>query len=120
MSAEFALGQRVRFTESIKRTSRQEWEKDKPDRYWSGELYPGKRRPGGEGIIVGQRTLTDGNVVSTVEEEGWGPFTVTEYEKVRHFTAYMVVTGLRSKPVHVLPEHITPIPMSNWKVLEES
>lgn len=107
MSGEFTLGQRVRFAESIKRTSRQEWEKDKPDRYWSGELYPGRRRDGGEGIIIGKRTLTDGNVISTVESEGWGTYTVTEYEKTRHFTAYLVVASLHSAPVHVLPEHIT-------------
>lgn len=105
----FTLGQRVRFAEHIVRTSRQEWEKDKPDRYWSGELYPGKRRPGGEGIIVGKRTLTEGNITSAVESEGWGEYTVTTYEKARHFTAYLVVTDLHRKPVHVLPEHLTPI-----------
>jgi hypothetical protein len=106
MSAEFVLGQRVRFAEHIVRVSRQEWEKGKPDRFWSGEAYPGKRRDGGEGIIIGKRTLTEGNVASAQEGDGWGTYTVTTYEKTRHFTAWLVVKDLRSKPVYVLPEHI--------------
>ena len=98
----FTLGQRVRYTEHIKRTSRRWEDKTKPDRYWTGEYYPGARYPGGEGIIVGKRTLTDGDVIN-MGEGG------SSYQKFRHFTAYLVVSDLRRKPVHVLPEHITPL-----------
>lgn len=96
----FELGQRVRFAESIKRRAKDWHDTTKPDRYWTGQAYPGARNPGGEGIIIGQRTLSDGNVIYLGDEGN-------VYEKTRHFTAYLIVTGLRSAPVHVLPEHIT-------------
>lgn len=100
------LGQRVRFAENIVRGSSRDWETNRPDRIWSGEAYPGKRRDGGEGIIIGKRTLTEGDVT-------WnGPEEISQYRPTRHFTAYLIVTGLHSKPVHVLPEHITVIPVA--------
>ena len=106
--SDYQLGQRVRFSEHIKRTSKQEWEKDKPDRFWTGEDYPGKRLAGGEGIIIGKRTLTEGNVINDSYDDGWGSVYITTYAKTRHFTAWLVVKDLRSKPVHVLPEHLEP------------
>jgi len=100
----YTLGQRVRFAERIKRryvdTYNQPYPKG-PNRVWSGEAYPGKRLDGGEGIIIGKRTLSDGTYhYGNGEEPG-------EYDAHRHFTAYLIVTSLRSAPVHVLPEHIT-------------
>jgi hypothetical protein len=96
----FTLGQRVRFAEHIKRTAKDWQDHASPDRYWTGESYPGARYSGGEGIIIGKRTLSDGDVMNLGEDGN-------VYCPTRHFTAYLIVTGLRSVPVHVLPEHIT-------------
>jgi hypothetical protein len=98
----FILGQRVRFAEHIKRTAKAWHDTTKPDRYWTGESWPGARNAGGEGIVIGKRTLSDGNVVYLGEEGN-------AYEQTRHFTAYLIVTSLHSAPVHVLPEHITAV-----------
>lgn len=69
---------------------------------WSTEAWPGKDHDGGEGIIVGKRTLSDGLVVyGNGYDEG------TTYEPERHFTAWLVAFDLRRKPVYVLPEHLT-------------
>jgi hypothetical protein len=122
MSNDFVLGQRVRFTRPMSR--RRVPVRDitveesiggcpytrtmKINKEWT----PNDFIPPTEGIIVGKRTLSNG--YSQWEEYGY------EYSPATHFTAWMVVTDLRSAPVHVLPEHITAIPMSNWKVIEES
>jgi hypothetical protein len=98
--SDYTLGQRVRFAEHIKRTAKDWHDTTKPDRHWTGESYPGARHSGGEGIITGKRTLSDGNVVYLGEDGN-------VYEPTQHFTAYLIVTSLRSAPVHVLPEHIT-------------
>ena len=98
----FTLGQRVRFAEHIKRGGPRYWEPEEPHRRWTGEAYPGARYAGGEGIIIGKRTLSNGNV-------DYIPDVGTIYFQQESFTAYLVVTSLRSAPVHVLPEHITPL-----------
>jgi hypothetical protein len=112
MMSELTLGQRVRFTHPMTRHHlhpAREVEMEytgwggrhtrtmKINKEWRGNQFA----PATEGIIIGKRTLSNG--YCQWEEYG------TEYTKAEHFTAYMVVTDLRSKPVHVLPEHITPI-----------
>lgn len=97
----FALGQRVKFSEHIRRGAPRDWEPEEPHRRWSGEAYPGARYAGGEGIITGKRTVSEGNVIWNGRDEP------TQYCPTRYFTVYLVVTHLRSAPVHVLPEHIT-------------
>lgn len=102
----FALGQRVTYSEHIRRRSAQPGEFLGPNKIWSNSLGPlyleGHRWPGGEGVIVGKRTLSNGNTRWLGEDDGNG------YEPTEHFTAYLVAYDLRRKPVHVLPEHITP------------
>lgn len=113
----FALGQRVKYAEHIRRRNSRPGEFLGPDRIWSSHAGPGMEKhkwPGGEGIIVGRRTLSNGvNHYNGYDEP-------IVYEPTERFTAWLVAFDLHRKPVHVLPEHITPIPMSNWKVLEES
>lgn len=109
MSGEFTLGQRVKFTRPMKRRNiptrtvgvdgtvggapyRHNLSINKE---WQGNEFAPER----EGIIVGKRTLSNG--YAQWEEYG------TEYTAAEHFTAWMIVTDLRSAPVHVLPEHIT-------------
>lgn len=103
MSAPYELGQRVRYAEHIVRRGARDWEPAEPHLLWSGEAYPGKRLDGGEGIIIGKRTLTEGNVIWHGPEDG------SEYKATKHFAAYIIAFDLHRKPVHVLPEHITPL-----------
>lgn len=104
--AEFQLGQRVRYTEHIQRKYIAEHDRVDvlrgPNKQWTSQAYPGKRLEGGEGVIVGKRTLSDGHY-----DYGWGEEPGV-YSPTRHFTAYLIAFDLRRKPVYVLPEHITP------------
>lgn len=53
------------------------------------------------GIIVGQRTLSDGTLNWVGYEEGaW------DYRPKRHFNAYLIATSLRSKHFYALPEDV--------------
>lgn len=110
--SDFELGQRVRFTNPMVRRSiparevkLQETISGAPytrtvkiNKEWQGNQFA---QPA-EGIIIGKRTLSNGYA----QWEEWG----MDYGPAEHFTAWLVVTGLRSKPVHVLPEHIEVIP----------
>jgi hypothetical protein len=109
--SDFTLGQRVRFTNPMKRRSihTRTIGVDSticgaPYRHHQSinkEWYGNQFAPEAEGIIVGKRTLSNG--YAQWEEYG------TEYTPAEHFTAWMVVTNLHSAPVHVLPEHITAV-----------
>ena len=100
----FKLGQRVTFSTRLMRRVKY-WGSDTEhfDKFWSTLDRLREPLPGGEGVIVGKRTLSNGN---THWLEGDG---VTLYEAKEHFQAYLIVTSLRSAPIHVLPEHISPI-----------
>lgn len=104
--SDFQLGQHVTYTEHLRRRSAQPGEFMGPERLWSnswGPLYREDHRwPGGKGIIVGKRTLSNGNTRWLGEDGGNG------YEPVESFTAYLIAYDLHRRPVHVLPEHITP------------
>lgn len=104
MSADYALGQRVRFTTYLVRgyKSGSSW-MDPATKFWTPEDRLGKPNPGGEGVIVGRRTLADGTV-RYLGEDG------TTFTPSRHYTAWLVAFDLRRKPVHVLPEHLTALP----------
>lgn len=99
----FDLGQRVTFSTRLNRRVKY-WGSDTEqfDKFWSTLDRVRQPLPGGEGIIVGKRTLSNGN---THWLEGDG---VTVYDAKEHFQAYLIVTSLRTAPIHVLPEHITP------------
>lgn len=108
-AVEFELGQRVAYSEHIRRrdTGPGEFDFDKPNRIWStnggpfsGTGWEEHRWPGGEGVIVGKRTLSNGR--ASWQEEGYTQYTIKET-----FIAYLIAYDLRRKPVHVLPEHIT-------------
>lgn len=114
--SDFKLGQRVRFTHPMKRRTVPvraiEADPATTTTTTGGTQYLGKRRinkewqanafaPEREGIIIGKRTLSNG--YTRWEEYG------TEYAPAEHFTAYLIVTDLHSKPVHVLSEHITEV-----------
>lgn len=95
----FRLGERVAYTEHLRRRAAQPGEFDGPDKIWSNNHGP-HRWPGGEGVIVGKRTLSNGNTHYGYDEG-------TTYLQTEHFTAYLIAYDLHRKPVHVLPEHIT-------------
>ena len=95
-----ALGQRVMFTETLRRgykpaspRSKRVWEST---RYW----LAGNSKGPVEGILMGVRTLSDGEV-----EDGYYDTPSVYYPK-RTFTAYLIAHDLRRKPVLVLPEHV--------------
>lgn len=100
---DYALGQRVAYTEHLIRRSQFSDNTFHPDvlKVWTSESYPGHKTAGGEGVIIGKRTLTNGrNHYSGYDE----PITFIPKER---FSAYLVAFDLRRKPVYVLPEHIT-------------
>lgn len=104
MSGEFTLGQRVAYSEHIRRRASRPGESGGPDKIWSNNPGPGlddQHWPGGKGIIVGKRTLSNGNTRWMGEDAGY------IYDSLEHFTAYLIAYDLQRKPVHVLPEHIT-------------
>lgn len=108
--SDFQLGQKVRFTRPLVRRSiptrtmkLEETIAGAPytrtvsiNREWQGNEFA---QPA-EGIIIGKRTLSNG--YSQWEE--WG----MDYGPAEHFTAWLVVKDLKSKPVHVMPEHVEP------------
>jgi hypothetical protein len=103
--SDYTLGQRVRFQHSLHRRTKF-WGVDTAqfDKFWTTMLYPPSTRThGGEGIIIGKRTLSNGNNHYNGYDE---PIV---YEPKERFTAYLVAFDLQRKPVHVLPEHIEPI-----------
>jgi hypothetical protein len=112
--SDFTLGQRVRFTRPMKRQSVPLRYVEKVENYSGAEhkrklavnkaWVPNEFSAEAEGIIVGKRTLSNGH--HAFESDGWeGGYWLNE--PAEYFTAYMVVSDLRSAPVHVLPEHIT-------------
>lgn len=100
------LGQPVSFTHVLvrgipytdpKKPLRKEWQP-------KGVHWEVPRAESLDGIIVGVRTLGDGEFRSV----GYGgPFDEPEEAFVcdHHFTAYLIAYDLRRKPVYVLPEH---------------
>lgn len=101
--SDFQLGQRVRFVQHLRRV----WgvgNMNGSPKLWEPTPDLGERTtPPREGIIIGKRTLSNGHwTYGGYEDPGY-------YTAKEHFTAYMVVTDLRSAPVHVLPHHITPL-----------
>lgn len=100
--SDFTLGQRVKYAEHIKRRNSRPGEFLGPNRIWSNEPWPGHVLPGGEGIIVGKRTLSNGDA-------HWGYDESSTYTSKESFSAYLIAFDLHRKPVHVLPEHITAV-----------
>jgi len=102
---DYQLGQRVRYQHSLHRRTKF-WGVDKEqfDKFWTTmQVPPNVHTPAGEGIIIGKRTLVNGNNQYNGYDE---PIIFIPKER---FTAYLVAFDLRRKPVHVLPEHITPL-----------
>ena len=120
--SDFQLGQRVAYTEHLRRRSAQPGEFGGPDKIWSpnagpfsGPGWEEHRWPGGEGMIVGRRTLSNGNLRWLGEEGG------NSYISTESFTAYLIAYDLHRKPVHVLPEHITPThPVGATNITQEA
>lgn len=99
---DYTLGQRVHYSEHIRRRHSRPGEFLGPNRIWSGEAYPGKRWDGGTGIIVGKRTLSNG-------DSHWHYDDAPTYTIKETFTAYLVAYDINRKPVHVLPEHLSAV-----------
>lgn len=101
----YQLGERVRFASYLER--RYVDNPDRPTKWekkWMPKLtYKGELDGAGEGIIIGKRTLVNGENRYNGHDE---PITFIPKERV---TAWLVAYDLRRKPVHVLPEHITPV-----------
>lgn len=102
--SDFQLGQRVAYSTHVRRRHARPGEFLGPQRIWSTNPGPGILQDnlwdGGEGVIVGKRTLSDGNVTYYGDAPG-------EYVPSKTFTAWLIAYDLQRKPVHVLPEHIT-------------
>lgn len=104
--AKFELGQRVAYSTFLRRHYNDHHKRlcGKPKKEWTTANYGDVLNPGGEGVIVGKRTLSNGDVVYPYEEGGG------EYIRKESFTAYLVAYALHRSPVYVMPEHITALP----------
>lgn len=94
------LGDRVAYDTHLTRTDSRD--RKGPNRVWTTEAYPGHQNPGGEGVVIGKRTLSHGH--SERDEFGWS------YSATEHFTAYLIAHSLYRTPVLVLPENIKATP----------
>jgi hypothetical protein len=97
-TVDYQLGDRVKFTHTLER--RRAWIHGKhPDTGHHENTWQPQNAPYGRfgGLIVGRRTLADGDVT------GWEAryFTAT-----RRFRAYLVSWHIDKRPVWVLPEHL--------------
>jgi hypothetical protein len=90
------LGTKVRY--DARRTL---WREHLPsgNRRWSSQSYGSTQTPR-EGVIVGVRTLANGDV----EYGGWDA--TTTFHPTEHFKAYLVAFDMRKNPVYVLPEDL--------------
>lgn len=76
-------------------------------RFWQRYEFGGPDNVGHRALIVGRRTLANGRVDRYMEGDGgWTSYRVTTWIPDEHFTAYLVVTDIRTKPFFVLPEQI--------------
>lgn len=103
---DFELGDRVLFEGFLQRENQHAH--DGPYAVVTGRYWEAIVKPGGpqEGVVVGKRTLSDGKLEKVYEDDVWGTSSTTEYRPTKHFTAYLVATNIRHKPVFVLPEHM--------------
>lgn len=97
---EYTLGQPVTFTTHLVRGWGDASDGAGGTKEWRTRPILGKLTPPRTGIVIGKRTLTNGRY-DYGDYETPGVYTARE-----HFTAYLVVTSMSAKPVHVLPEHL--------------
>lgn len=98
----FQLGDRVHFQNPLVRNFRRV-DREKYGRKVSIDLKVWEPNPFAarrEGIVVGVRTLSNGERVYIGYEEG------LTFAPEEHFTAYLVAFDMRRKPVHVRPEDL--------------
>jgi hypothetical protein len=99
--SDLKLGQRVKFTRPLHRVSKHlEGVRGRYGKVW--ESVPGYivKPVQQEGIIVGKRTLANG-------ENGWWEEEVgTIFYPKERFTAFLIAFDMRRKPVFVRPEDI--------------
>jgi hypothetical protein len=107
--SEYQLGDRVTMTGTVEKVRVEEW-----TRYTEGPLVPDYRTHGrppyAEGIVVGQRTLTEGTTTPSVPASGL--FGEYDYEPAKFHAAtsrvaYLVAFDLHRKPCLCLPEQLT-------------
>lgn len=108
MNDDYQLGQHVTYSEHLIRRAGYDEGAAYNARYtknWTSDKYgfPGSTKTdGGQGIIIGKRTLANGVNHYNGDDE---PITFIPKER---FTAYLVAYDLHRKPVYVRPEHLTP------------
>lgn len=100
---DFQLGQRVKFSTHLQRRLGNKGT-DEHRKVWSttGRYPSSGEHFGGEGVIVGKRKLANGD---RYWEEDYGYI----FEPKEYLNAWLVAWDLHRKPVHVLPEHLTPL-----------
>lgn len=94
----YPLGTRVRFRHPLKRRKRRELEGQGREmrKIWEPEKSDEWR----EGVVVGFRTLADGNLIF----DEWGNLFVPTH----HFRAYLIAFDLHRSPVYSRPEDVLP------------
>ena len=100
--ADHNLGDSVTITGRIIR----EGDASNVKRFWQRYDLAGPDAFGYRALIVGVRTLANGYVDRYQETDGWASYTVKTWIAEEHFTAYLVVTDIRTKPFFVLPDQI--------------
>lgn len=105
---DFRLGQRVRFTRPLERVNTWDPEQRGHGKEWH---YPAHaKNVEQEGVLIGKRTLVNGRIHW---DDGGTVFVPVEY-----FPAYLIVTAMHLKPVHVRVEDVKPARL-HWTVPPE-
>lgn len=100
---DFKLGQRVIFTHPLKRVGTWDEEKRQAGKAWRHSRYEKKAQELQEGIVIGRRTLANGE--TQWEEEG------TIFHPTEYFQAYLIATALHRKPSVVRVENVRRVPL---------
>lgn len=107
-AARFKLGDRVTMTGTVRKVHEDKW-----TRFVERPLFPDHRAQGrppySEGIVVGQRTLTEGTTTSSVPASGlFGEYDYepAEFHAATSRVAYLVAYDLYRKPCLCWPEQL--------------
>lgn len=111
---DFQIGQRVVFTHPLVRQST--WDKDsrRSGRTWQPHPYTPLAEQEQEGIIIGKRTLANGDCDPWEEEVG------VIFHPKEHFPAYLIATDLHRNPSTVRVENVKLAPLKSVDTLPEA
>lgn len=111
--SDFRLGQRVIFTHPLERRGTWNAEKRRAGKAWKHSSYEKAAREEHEGIIIGKRTLANGDTQ-------WEDEVGTMFFPTEHFQAYLIATTLHRKPSVVRVENVRRVSLKWHRVHQDT